>query len=421
MDSMQAIRWIKEPHLIQGELIPGLTGRVQEIAAHIEKNGFEAITEYACRFDGCAPYRVAPEDAHKALASISLELQEAFKNAIANVRFFHQAQRKILTDAEWDISPGNRAGIRFIPMDSVGIYIPGGRYPLPSSAIMGVVPAQAAGVPRIAAFCPPGKNGHIHPAVLAVLSLLEVDEIWALGGVQAIAAMALGAGEIKAVDFISGPGNAYVTEAKRHFWGRVGIDGLAGPSEVLIIADETADPACIAADLLAQAEHDPVSRSILISTDERIAEETLKAVSIQLKTLPTHEIARTSWENQGGVGIGTRSEAIAYANQIAPEHLELAIKKPREALSHCTAYGAAFLGHYSAEVFGDYIAGTNHTLPTLSRARYSGGVWTGSFLRPLTHLELSQEGAASLSSGGALIADTEGLAGHAAALRARGR
>ena len=417
---MQTIRWIKEPQLIQGELIPGLTAQVQEIAAHIEKNGFEAIAEYACRFDGCAPYRVAPEEARKALDSIPLELQEAFKKAIANVRFFHQAQREILTNREWEISSGNRAGIRFIPMDSVGIYIPGGRYPLPSSAIMGVVPAQAAGVRRIAAFCPPGKNGHIHPAVLAVLSLLQVDEIWALGGVQAIAAMALGAGEIQRVDFISGPGNAYVTEAKRHFWGRVGIDGLAGPSEVLIIADETADPASIAADLLAQAEHDPVSRSILISTNQSIAEETLKAVSTQLETLPTREIARTSWENQGGVGVCTLNEAIAYANQIAPEHLELAIKNPREALIRCTAYGAAFLGHHSAEVFGDYIAGTNHTLPTLSRARYSGGVWTGSFLRPLTHLELSREGASSLSSEGALIADTEGLAGHAVALRARG-
>ena len=417
---MQTISWIKEPHLVEGEIIPGLTAQVQKIAAHIEKNGFEAITEYACRFDGCAPYRVGAEEADKALKSISPELQEAFKKAIANVCFFHQAQKKLLTDQEWEISAGNRAGIRFVPMDSVGIYIPGGRYPLPSSAIMGVVPAQAAGVRRIAAFCPPGKNGHIHPAVLAVLSLLGIDEIWALGGVQAIAAMSLGAGEIKRVDFISGPGNAYVTEAKRHFWGRVGIDGLAGPSEVLVIADETADPTCIAADLLAQAEHDPVSRSILLSTNRAIAEETLRAVSLQIEELPTREIARSSWENQGGIGICTLEEAIAYANQLAPEHLELAIEKPREALPLCTAYGAAFLGHHSAEVFGDYIAGTNHTLPTLSRARYSGGVWTGSFLRPLTHLELSQKAASILSSSGALIADTEGLAGHAVALRARG-
>lgn len=418
---MQRIHWIKEPRATEDEIIPDLTARVREIATDIEKNGFDAIAEYARRFDGCAPYRVSQEDAAQALRSIPGDLRGAFETAIANVRFFHRAQKNLLADQEWEISAGNRAGIRFLPMESVGIYIPGGRYPLPSSAIMGVVPAQEAGVRRIAAFCPPDKSGRVHPAVLAVLSLLGVSEIWALGGVQAIAAMSLGAGEIERVDFIAGPGNAYVTEAKRHFWGRVGIDGLAGPSEVLVIADETADPSCVATDLLAQAEHDPVARSVLLSADQAVAEEALKAVALQMEGLPTREVARVSWENQGGIGVCSPEEAVAYANQVAPEHLELAVKNPRELLSHCTAYGAAFLGHHSAEVFGDYIAGTNHTLPTLSRARYCGGVWTGSFLRPLTHLELSPEAAASLSSDGALIADTEGLAAHAAALRARGR
>ena len=241
------------------------------------------------------------------------------------------------------------AGFRYIPVDSAAVYIPGGRYPLVSSAIMCVVPAQEAGVKRIAAVSPPGRDGRIHPSVLAALALLGVEEIWAIGGVQAIAAVALGTREIRKVDFVAGPGNAYVAEAKRALFGEIGIDGLAGPSEVLILADEGAVPRLIASDMLAQSEHDPMARAVLVTTSATLAGEVMENLTTMLPCLPTKEVAGASWEANGAVGIAaTLDDAIAYANRFAPEHLQLALANPREALSRCTAYGAAFLGYSSS-------------------------------------------------------------------------
>jgi histidinol dehydrogenase/sulfopropanediol 3-dehydrogenase len=284
---------------------------------------------------------------------------------------------------------------------------------------MSVVPARAAGVRRIAAFSPPSGGG-IHESTLAALALLGVDEIWALGGAHAIAVMALGAGDIERVDFIAGPGNAYVAEAKRALYGEVGIDGLAGPSEVLIIADGGADFRLAARDLMAQSEHDPMASASLVTTSEELAAEVLSEIDGLLVSLPTRDVASASWRRNGAVGVADSLEAaIEYANAKAPEHLQLAVSEPRSALGMCAAYGAAFLGYSSCEVFGDYIAGTNHTLPTDGRARFSSGLWTGSFMRALTHLHMTPEGAAALSERGSALARAEGLEAHAAALLAR--
>jgi len=259
----------------------------------------------------------------------------------------------------------------------------------------------------------------VDPVVLGTLGLLGVEEVWALGGVQGVGALALGLGPVERADLLVGPGNAWVTEAKRQFFGELGLDGLAGPSEVCIVADATADPAALAADLLAQSEHDPLAQGVLLALDEGLGQKTLGEVQRLLDALPTATVARSSWDRFGVVAVATLEEAAAFANQLAPEHLELALESPRSALGLFKNYGAAFLGHASAEAFGDYVAGTNHILPTGGRARFSGGVWVGTFLRPLTHLELSPEAAERLAPPGETLAAAEGLSAHGAALSAR--
>lgn len=419
------IDWLKRGAPESGATSPQVRGAVEEIVSGVRARGMSAVREYAEKFDRFGgPFRVSGEEAARALEGLDRGVREAAGRAIANVRRFHALQRETLTDREWEIAPGVRAGFRYVPVDSVAVYIPGGRYPLLSSAIMSVVPAREAGVRRVAAFSPPGRGGRIEPAVLAALALLGVDEIWALGGVQAIAALALGVGDererIEKVDFVAGPGNAYVSEAKRVLFGEVGIDGLAGPSEVLILADGSADWRFTARDLLAQSEHDPMARAVLIATSREFAERVMAEVEALLPGLPTREVAGRSWAGNGAVGVAASlDEAIDYANAAAPEHLQLALQEPRAALAKCAAYGAAFLGYGSCEVFGDYVAGTNHILPTDARAKFSSGLWTGSFLRPLTHLELTPEGAAALAGSGALLARTEGLEAHARALLER--
>ena len=422
-----AIKWLKRGGERNEATSDAVREGVAEILAAVRAKGMAAVRTFAGRFDGhMGPLRVPGGHATAALAAISPEVRNALSASIGNVRKFHALQREALSPGEWEISPGARAGFRYVPVESVGIYVPGGRYPLPSSAIMSVVPAQEAGVERIAAFSPPGRDGSINGTTLAVLALLGVEEIWALGGAQAIAAMATGVsgdGEaIGKVDFIAGPGNAYVAEAKRAVYGDVGIDGVAGPSEVLIVADERASVRFCASDLLAQSEHDPMASAILVATDEAFAQRVMDELAARLEELSTKEVAEASWHANGAVGVAeTLADAIGYANEIAPEHLQLALDDPRSALPQCRAYGAAFLGYSSSEVFGDYIAGTNHTLPTSGRARFSSGLWTGSFMRTLTHLDLTREAAARLSQDGATIAATEGLVAHRRALLARGK
>jgi histidinol dehydrogenase/sulfopropanediol 3-dehydrogenase len=417
-----SIRWLKESKPASDSTGALIERVVAEIARDVRHGGVSAVREYSRKLDGYeGPLRTPYETALFALDSLDAKVRAAIEESIRNVRRFHSLERETLLDREWEISPGVRAGFRYVPVDSAAVYIPGGRYPLVSSAVMCVVPAQEAGVRRIAAFSPPGGDGKIDATVLAALALLGVHEIWAIGGAQAIAAAALGADEIGKVDFIAGPGNAYVAEAKRSFFGTVGIDGVAGPSEVLILADESANFKFAARDLLAQSEHDPMARACLVTTSEAFARDTMNELASLLPRLSTRETAEMSWASNGAVGIAeSLDDAIDYANSIAPEHLQLALANPREALKNCGAYGAAFLGYSSSEVFGDYIAGTNHTLPTAGRSKFSSGLWAGSFMRIMTHLDLSPGGAARLSEPGEILARTEGLDAHADAIRARG-
>jgi len=388
------MRFIKRPEVVIGEdLMREVSDKVEDILSQIKKKGWESLVNICQSLDGIAPFRINPKDMTKAWRDLSQDLKDALKMAEKNIRTFHRAQRDIFKTFECDVADGIKAGIRFIPVKSTAIYVPGGRYPLPSSVLMGVIPAQEAGVERVVVLTPPGKEGNPNPVTLAAMGLLGVKEAWAIGGAQAVAAVAFGAGDIKPVDFIAGPGNVFVTEAKRQVFGTVGIDGLAGPSEVLIVADESADPKFLAADMIAQLEHDPNAKATLLATDETIAEKTIKEALNILSNLETASIASISWEKGAMIAVGSLQEIAEYADKIAPEHLELALKDPQGKLQLFSCYGAAFLGKYSSVPFGDYIAGTNHVLPTGGSARFQGGLGVGTFLRPMQHLHLSPKAA----------------------------
>lgn len=390
------------------------------IVRRVEDEGIDALRAMTSQLDGYnGPLRVDPELIESCRTRLDPELTEALDLASTNIRAFHQRQKDILTGGEWQNDAGVATGIRFVPVESVAVYVPGGRYPLPSTVLMGVIPAMVAGVARIAIASPPKGEAGIDPVVLGVIGYLGLDEVWAVGGAQAIAALALGVGEINPVDMIIGPGNAYVTEAKRLLFGRIGIDGLAGPSEVLIIADQTAPPRYIAADLLAQAEHDPMSACTLFATDESVARKTAEAVEEQLGQLSTSAIAGESWKQNGRIIFGALDEAVEWSNQTAPEHLELMVANPREVLSRCRSYGSAFLGHHTTVPFGDFITGTNHVLPTSGAARFSGGLWTGTFLKTLTHQCFEAGTPADYLRLGAKMAAVEGLNAHVKAIKIR--
>lgn len=386
----------------------------------------QALFEASRRFDGSTrtALRVSPEELAQGLRETDPELREALEEAAANLRRFARRQREALRDLkEEENAPGVFLGHRVIPVDSCGCYVPGGGYPLISTALMLAIPALAAGVPRVCA-CTPVMKGtdRVHPAVLAALSLAGVTEVYALGGAQAVGALAYGTESVPPVDLVVGPGNRYVTEAKRQCVGRVGIDFVAGPSEVLVLADAGADPSVVAADLLAQAEHDPDARSALVSLDEDLAVRVEEEVRRQLETLPTAPVARASWEAGGEIWLAdSPEEAQEFANLRAPEHLELNVRDPEAWIPALRNYGSLFVGEGAAEVFGDYVSGTNHTLPTMGAARYTGGLWVGTFLKVCTFQRLTPSGAAALSPLAARIARAEGLFAHAAAAEARAR
>lgn len=415
------MEYIKAPQDTERELSLLARKRTEEIIGRIRSDGDTALRDLNRSLDGYSGrLKVSEEAIEKALNDLDQDLKDSLLLAIENVRTFHRNQKQLFQDQEWKIGEeGITAGIRFQPVENAAVYIPGGRYPLPSSAIMGIVPAQEAGVRRIAAVSPPSGNNGINPIILATAGLLGITEIWNIGGAQAIAALALGTETIDKVDMIVGPGNAFVTEAKRILYGEIGIDGLAGPSEVLIIADGQTSPEKLAADLLAQSEHDPLARSTLICTDRSLAVRTEEEVNLCLSQLSTKDIAGASWEMNGSVIYASIDEAVKISNETAPEHLQLDVENPYDILDRCTAYGAAFLGRYTSVPFGDYIGGTNHTLPTEGRARFSGGLWTGTFLRPLTHLCLKQNGASYLAPRGVRLASTEGLEAHARSMELR--
>lgn len=399
---------------------------VSEIIANVRKNGDKALLEYNQNFDQCRRpvLRISPQEIKDAYNRVSEQDLADIKRAAANIRAFAQAQRKTVGTVD-NFSPaaGIRLGHRVIPVESCCCYVPGGGYPLYSTALMLGIPAKVAGVNRITA-CSPVIRGtdQIHPKTLVAMDIAGVDEIYALGGAQAIAAFSYGTEQIRPVSLIVGPGNSFVTEAKRQCYGKVGIDFVAGPSEVLVIADSQADPQVIAADLLAQSEHDREAKGLVVTTDETLGNNIQAAVERQLKGLDTREIAECSWKDFGEILLAdSLEEAVAYANEYAPEHLEVNVRKEDEeqVVHGLHNFGSLFIGGNTAEVFGDYASGTNHTLPTLGAARYTGGVWVGTFLKICTWQSMSKDAMMDIAPLVSNLARGEGLMGHARAAEIR--
>ncbi len=403
---------------------PQLTANVAEIIARVRREGDAALVDYNTRFDGNSrkDLQVTRQEIDEAYAQLSQQEIDDLKAAAANIRAFAQAQLGSMKALE-DISPtpGAALGHRVIPVQSCCCYVPGGSYPLYSTALMLVIPARVAGVGKVVACSPTMKgSGRIHPNILAALDIAGADEIYGVGGAHGIAAFAYGTDQIPAVDIIVGPGNQYVTEAKRQCYGQVGIDFIAGPSEVLVIADDSADPEILAADLLAQSEHDLLAKGILVTTSRELARQTIAAVEAQLATLETAGIARKSWEDYGEVILAEDlEEAIQIANSHAPEHLEVIVREEDAVLPRLVNYGSLFIGQATAEVFGDYVSGTNHTLPTLRAARYTGGVWVGTFLKVCTHQRMTAGAVKVLAPLTSRMARGEGLIAHARAAEIR--
>lgn len=401
-----------------------LTKTVEEMINDVREKKDAALKEYNLKFDGCTreTLRVSKKEIQEAYTRLTAQEIEDLKAAAANIKAFSQAQKETVKPLEnFSPAPGIFLGHRIIPVKSCCCYVPGGNYPLYSTALMLIIPAKTAGVERVAA-CSPVMKGtnEINPKTLIAMDIAGADEIYAVGGAQSIAAFSYGTEEIKPVDMIVGPGNRFVTEAKRQCYGQVGIDFVAGPSEVLVIADGSGTPEIVAADLLAQSEHDPNAKGILITTEESFGTAVMEAVEKELAVLETAEIARKSWEVYGEVIlVDSLEEAVCLANEYAPEHLELNVQNPGEVSKQLYNYGSLFMGENTAEVFGDYASGTNHTLPTLRAARYTGGVWVGTFLKTCTYQSMTPEAAAELAPLVYRMAKGEGLMGHARAAEVR--
>ena len=371
---------------------------VEAILADIADRGDPAVREYSEKFDNWSPpsFRLSPSEIDQCVRSLPAQVIEDIRFAQTQIRNFALAQRAALRDVEVETLPGVVLGHKNIPVNSIGCYVPGGRYPMVASAHMSVVTAKAAGVKRIVAAAPPFGGGP-HPAIVAAMHLGGADEIYALGGVQAVAAMALGTNDLAPVDMLVGPGNAYVAEAKRQLFGRVGIDLLAGPTETLIIADDSCDAEMAAVDLIGQAEHGPSSPAILLTDSAKLAEETPAAIERLLAWLPTAEIARVAWRNNGEIILcDTREELVQEADRIASEHVQVLTRDPDYFLDRLTNYGSLFLGHRTNVAFGDKVIGTNHTLPTMKAARYTGGLWVGKFIKTCTYQRVRTDEASAL-------------------------
>ena len=401
---------------------------VRQMIENVTENGDRALKEYNSRFDRCERenLRISADEIKQAYEEVDEAEVENIKKAAKNIEAFAMAQKETVGELK-EFSPmhGIKLGHRVIPVDSCCCYVPGGGYPLYSTALMLGIPAKVAGVKRIAA-CSPVMKGtdKIHPKTLVAMDIAGIDEIYAVGGAQAVAAFSYGTEQIKPVNLIVGPGNSFVTEAKRQCYGKVGIDFLAGPSEVLVIADSEADPEIIAADLLAQSEHDKEAKGILVTTDESLGEAVKDAVKAQLKELSTREMASKSWEDFGEILLtDSIDEAIEYANDYAPEHLEVNVNESdrERTVTALRNYGSLFIGENTADVFGDYASGTNHTLPTLGAARYTGGVWVGTFLKTCTYQSMSREAMMDIAPLVSSLAKGEGLEAHAEAANIRRR
>lgn len=388
---------------------------VEAILEDVRARGDEAVRELSIKFDGWdrGDYRLTNAEIKACLADLSQRDLDDIRFAQQQVRNFAEHQRAALKDIEVETLPGVFLGHKNIPVNSVGCYVPGGKYPLLASAHMSVITAKVAGVPRIITAAPPYKGKPASP-IVAAQHLGGADEIYCLGGVQAVAAMAIGTSSIAPVDMLVGPGNAFVAEAKRQLFGQVGIDLFAGPTETLVIADETVDGELCATDLLGQAEHGPDSPAILLTNSRRLGEDTLREVERLLQVLPTAEIARKAWENFGGVILcESEEEMVEQADAIASEHVQVMTRDPNFFLERMTNYGALFLGPRTNVAYGDKVIGTNHTLPTRKAGRYTGGLWVGKFLKTCTYQRVeSDEASAKIGEYCSRLCALEGFAGH---------
>jgi len=397
---------------------------VRKTIKNIENEGDKAIRELSERFDNWSPksFRLTKDQIDDICETIPEQTKKDIAYAQDNIREFAEAQRESMKDIEVEIAPGVILGHKNIPVNSVGCYVPGGRYPMVASAHMSVLTAKVAGVKRIIA-CTPPINGEIPATTVYAMHKAGADEIYILGGIQAMAGMAIGTETINPVDMVVGPGNAFVAESKRQLYGRVGIDLFAGPTEVLVIADETSEPEMVATDLLGQMEHGPTSPGVLITTSKTIADETVKEIERQLEVLPTAAVARQSWEDYGQIIlVQDEEEAVKEADRLAYEHVEVLTKDPNYFLENMTNYGALFLGPRTNVAYGDKVIGTNHTLPTKGAAKYTGGLWVGKFLKTVTYQEItSDEQSAYIGEYAARLCQLENFAGHAeqALLRVR--
>ncbi|MGW9380137.1 histidinol dehydrogenase [Streptomyces albidoflavus] len=372
--------------------------RVRAILDDIRERGDEAVRQYSEKFDNWSPgsFRLSAAEIERIVAGVPETVLDDIRFVQQQVRTFAQAQRDSLLDVEIETLPGVRLGHRHVPVSAAGAYVPGGRYPLTASAHMTIVTAKVAGVPRVAA-CTPPIRGEIPAATVAAMHLAGADEIYLLGGVQAVAALAVGTETVGSVPMLAGPGNAYVAEAKRQLFGEVGIDLFAGPTEILVIADEHADPFVVAVDLLSQAEHGPDSPAVLVTTSEELGREVERHVERLLPGMPTKDFAEPAWRDHGEIVVtDTLDEAFALADTYASEHVEVLTENPRQALDKMRDYGALFLGEGTCVSYGDKVIGTNHVLPTRGAARYTGGLWVGKYLKTVTHQEVTDTASSAL-------------------------
>jgi sulfopropanediol 3-dehydrogenase len=409
---------LKAPAESEGGTAPNASVRdtVVGVIEDIRRRGDEAVREYSQKFDKWAPesFRLSAEDVEKIISGVPDQVIEDIRTVQGNVRDFAQRQLDSMHDLEVETMPGVFLGQKHLPVSAAGAYVPGGRYPLVASAHMTVLTAKVAGVEHVTA-CTPPIRGEVPAATVAAMHLAGADDIYLLGGVQAVAAMAIGTETVTKVDMLAGPGNAYVAEAKRQLFGEVGIDLFAGPTEVLVIADGSADPFIVAVDLLSQAEHGPDSPAILISTSEEVARAAIDHIERILLDMPTKDFAEPAWRNHGQVHVvDSIDEAFTLADSFASEHVQVLTEEPRRALEKMRNYGALFLGEGTCVSYGDKVIGTNHTLPTRGAARYTGGLWVGKYLKTVTYQEVrNRESSAALGELCGRTSRVELFEGHA--------
>jgi sulfopropanediol 3-dehydrogenase len=409
--------YLKDAPRYSAQVTADVRRTVAEMLDCIQRDGADAI-RYSRELDGWDPptFVVGDAEIERAGADLDPALRDHIAFAQEQVRAFARAQRETLLDLEVQTLPGVTLGHRHIPVRAVGSYVPGGRYPMLASAFMTIVVPKVAGVEQVVACAPPRGGQGIHPAMLYAMATSGADAILALGGVQALAAMAFGIEGIAGADVVVGAGNAYVAEAKRQLFGEVGVDLLAGPTEIAIIADETAEPTIVAADLLGQAEHGPTSPAVLLTTSRDLGQAVLEAIDDLLPRWPTREVAGEAWARHGSVAVvDSLDAAIALSDEIAPEHLEAQVAEERldKCLARLRNYGSLFLGSEATVAYGDKAVGTNHVLPTMGAARYTGGLWVGKFLKTCTYQRLTVEGTRRVAPAVAAISEAEQFGGHA--------